>query len=267
MRPHHRRGFTLVELLVVVAIIALLIALLLPAVSRARLVAVHASCLSNIRQQNVGLTGYQTSNNSYMPWVVNGSNQSTCEVWARPAGGDPHDVPSGFGILIAEDFFGDNPSNLYCPGAVVYDGWGSDPAAGREKQMRDIKARVDAGTAGLHRVDYSLGWWDPDRNNHKQEAPTIRDYEEGRGFGRHPIDDPARATIWVADAFGVFPVKYKKASHQTVFMPYGRIDGSAHSITNWQDKQPTSGGASYYRLYNDRPGWGFWRYFGSELGL
>ena len=44
-------GFTLVELLVVIAIIALLAALLLPALSQARQQARTARCVSNLRQQ------------------------------------------------------------------------------------------------------------------------------------------------------------------------------------------------------------------------
>ena len=57
-----RRGFTLVELLVVIGIISVLVGLLLPALSQARAVANRTKCLANLNQLGVAMLTYANEN-------------------------------------------------------------------------------------------------------------------------------------------------------------------------------------------------------------
>jgi prepilin-type N-terminal cleavage/methylation domain-containing protein len=61
------RGFTLIELLVVISIIALLVALLLPALARAKASAIRVKCLSNVQQNMLGLRLYANDYVSALP--------------------------------------------------------------------------------------------------------------------------------------------------------------------------------------------------------
>lgn len=66
-RRDRLRGFTLVELLVVIGIIALLIGVLLPALSRAREQSNKVACQSNMRQLATGFMMYVAENGGYFP--------------------------------------------------------------------------------------------------------------------------------------------------------------------------------------------------------
>jgi prepilin-type N-terminal cleavage/methylation domain-containing protein/prepilin-type processing-associated H-X9-DG protein len=74
------RGFTLVELLVVISVIGLLMGILIPVLGKARGVANRTYCMSNLKQIGVGLRSYLDDNRdiypvcSALPWDITDSN-------------------------------------------------------------------------------------------------------------------------------------------------------------------------------------------------
>ena len=72
-----RRGFSLVEVIVVIGIIAILIALLLPAVQAARESARRTQCTNNLKQIGLGFHNYENAHKAFPPNGTAGATPSS----------------------------------------------------------------------------------------------------------------------------------------------------------------------------------------------
>ena len=85
MKRSQRTGFTLVELLVVIGIIALLISILLPSLNRARETANRVKCASNLRQIGTAIQLYANENRGAFPRTIYSAGM-TSGTWGTPYG-------------------------------------------------------------------------------------------------------------------------------------------------------------------------------------
>jgi prepilin-type N-terminal cleavage/methylation domain-containing protein/prepilin-type processing-associated H-X9-DG protein len=144
----HRKGFTLVELLIVIGIIAVLISVLLPALARARESAAQIKCAANLRSIGQGILTYASENKGALPFAYMYRNTTI-----DPATGvqTPTGAANGY-IHWSSYLMGAgtvNPEAFQCS-AIANGGLPpTDPAAGGFDAGQTIDSADVAASAGL----------------------------------------------------------------------------------------------------------------------
>lgn len=143
-RTSASRGFTLIDLLVSIFVIAILIGLMLPSLSKATESARRVACQSNVRQIGLGLVMYADDSKGHLPPSVFLLNDPSRRIEPKPsemvtlrvgAGSPPLGSVSawdGLGVLFAADYL-PAPKLFYCPShrgdhpfSKYAKGWGRD---------------------------------------------------------------------------------------------------------------------------------------------
>lgn len=119
------RGFTMLDVLVSVAVIIILIGLMLPAIRKATETAHRVVCASNVRQMGLGVLMYADANNDLIvPTTFYHPARNRAEqmliIRLSGVGGAPRDFSpetggwDGLGLLYYGEFL-DNPGCFFCP--------------------------------------------------------------------------------------------------------------------------------------------------------
>ncbi|MEZ6194039.1 MAG: type II secretion system protein [Phycisphaerales bacterium] len=143
-QPGSLHGFTLIELLVVISIIALLVGILLPALSAARNSARGAVCLSNERQVGIAIIAYATDNDDYV--VRHGYRDgAVVNVWQTP------------------------PATAYWTGTLAIQGYGPErkmfkcPSFDSGENTNNYSILIadldDPGEQRWRDTDYGINWY------------------------------------------------------------------------------------------------------------
>ena len=147
-----RRGFTLVELLVVMAVIAILAALLLPALSQVRARAQAIVCLNNTRQLGLAWQVYATEHNDGLPYNLGmaGSSFRTRLNWVNNVmtwdlSSDNTNTATLAGASLGP-FVSGNTSVYHCPADTILSA--EQRAAGWTARIRSYSMNALVGDAG-----------------------------------------------------------------------------------------------------------------------
>jgi prepilin-type N-terminal cleavage/methylation domain-containing protein len=235
-----KQGFTLVELLVVAGILALLMALLLPAVQRARDRAFTIACISKLRHTGAAVMQYAADHEAELPY------DTTLTSWSASSNGYglPHDARMRLSPYLGRPFyvrgtsFRDADDFMFCPAySFLPDGRGHQPRVAIYTDDVPTTSNFDARSYRIndwlnefpHDHDWSRPWSSP--NDDDKEAAHL-----------HQIRSPQRLIVvaegYNKNLFDHFNELYFNPRHGDK-CPAVRADGSVH---HYEDERNDSSG-------------------------
>ncbi len=185
-----RRGaFTLIELTVVLAAVAVLVALLLSALGRARSVAQMALCASNLQQMGVATQMYLDAWNCYPGNAATLANGESFSIW-QPR------------LML---FMANNPAVFYCPAEPISEEWWNTFASAQNSKGVSVYAsseemgygylpgeellNIPQYSADGEYANFSYGYnvWGTEIGTHRQLGLGTGTYLVGKAHNAQPI--------------------------------------------------------------------------------
>ncbi len=257
-----RRAFTLVELMVVIGIIALILAIALPALGGARASAKQLLALSNVSQTQKMFEQYATDHGRY-PFRAAGDQPAGLDEPADPDAITFRWWPEGAVIIATTDHF--EQENLWYPIVAPLEDWPTLAevwvSPGKDTHLPTLEELLDGFDVDLTQIfsiSYSNSFvarpnlWTPDRGD------TVDRVAELRPTRPAEVRSPAaKVMLWDHDLAYITDEVEEVGGHKKAMTPMAFADGHADALDPTEASEgvpnPLRGGDSR-TLHNTREG-------------